>query len=132
MTWEMKGKAPYLLPRLSLIPCFPSPNDILSICLCCTQISLPSHLERQCSSDCIPFKFILRNIATWFSNGLLKHLYPTWDDLHVPAACPKKPKGRTRNLLQPSPELDMFVDMLGKRKPESTVGLKDLQIGGEI
>lgn len=93
MTWEMKEKAPYLLAWLRLILYFPLPIDISSICLCCTQLSLPSHLERQCCGDCIPFKFILRNTATWFSIRLLKHashLYPAWDNLHVPAVWQQK------------------------------------------
>jgi len=41
----------------------------------------------------------------------------------------RKSNGRTRNLPQISPELDMFVDVSGKRNPESTVGLEDLRTG---
>lgn len=124
MSWEMTGKAPYLLAQLCLIPCFPLPIGILSICLCCTQLFLPSHLERQCCGNRILFKFIFINIATGFSIRLLKHylhLYLTWDNLQVPTMCQKKSKERNENLLQLSPEPDVFVDMSGKRKPESTV-----------
>lgn len=108
MTWETKRKAPYLLPPLCLIPCFPLPTDILSICLCCTQLSLPSHLERKCCGDHIPFKFILRNTAIGLSIKLLKHashLYPTWDNLHVPAVCQKTTKEELE--ICPSPLLSL-------------------------
>lgn len=36
----------------------------------------------------------------------------------------KKNKERNKNLPQLSPEPDVFVDISGKRKPESTVGPK--------
>lgn len=129
MTEGMKGKTPYLLPQLCLIPCFPLPTDIFSyICLCCTQLSLPSHLERQCYGGHIPFKFILRNTATWFFISPLKrasHLYTTCED-YTTLQGARKNKGRTRNLLQLSPEFDMFVSMSRKTMLESTAGLKDL------
>lgn len=108
MSWKMTGKAPYLLAQLCLIPCFPLPIGILSICLCCTQLFLPSHLERQCCGDHILFKFIFRNTATWFSIRLLKHslhLYLTWDNLQVPTMCQKKAKKEMR--LYPSSLLSL-------------------------
>lgn len=76
----------------------------------------------------------MRNIATlaWLSIRLLKHafhLYLPWEALCISAVHQKR-KGRTRNLLQLYSELDIFVNVLEKRKFEFSEGLKDLQIGG--